>query len=158
MKLIIDTREQNELTFVSVVGVEVCRETMNVGDYTARHSDGSMDTTVIERKSVSDLYGSFTANYDAERAKILRAKDQGLKYVLGIEASILDVRKGHSYWNGEEMVTAKKDGLSMVKQLMTIARKYHVEIHYFNGPKEMAFWTMQYFLARDRALEKPSPS
>lgn len=155
MKLIVDTREKEKsgaLSFVSIDGVEIVREYLNVGDYTARHIDGTMDDTVVERKEKGDLFSSFTSNYEAERAKIIRAKTQNLKYVLAIESSLFDVRKGHTYWNGEEYVESKKDGLSMIKQLMTITRKYGVDVHFFNGRQEMAFWILHYFYARHRAL------
>ena len=117
-----------------------------MGDYTARHRDGKMDTTVIERKGVGDLFNSFTHEYENEKAKILRAKEAGLHYVLAVESTPLGIRAGYKF--------SKKDGLSQVRQIMTISRKYGVEVWWCANREEMAFQIQEYFLVRDRMLAK----
>ena len=145
MVLIVDTREQAPLTFSACEGVSILRQYLPVGDYSTPGSK-----SVVERKSVADLYSSFTSNYDAERAKILKAKELNLKYILGIEASATELRKGHSYWSGGEMHESKKSGISMIRQLMTITHKYGVEVWFTDGKKDLAFRIMEYFLAEER--------
>lgn len=153
-KLIVDTREKEALKFGEVTGVEIVRGTLSVGDYGAVHVGESgeerSDEAVVERKSVADLFNSFTARYDEERAKIIRAKEAGLQYILAIEAPILEVRKGHSYWKDGQMHEARKDGLSMIRQISTIERKYGVTAWYCMGRADMAFRIVEFFLARER--------
>lgn len=150
MILIVDTREQDPLSFSSVEGFSVARETMNVGDYTARHKDGQMDSAVIERKSVGDLFHSFTHEYENEKEKIFRAQELGLKYILAVESPALDVRKGHKYWRDGEWREVQKTGIAQVRQIMTIQRKYSIEVWWCAGRLEMAFMIQEYFLAMER--------
>lgn len=149
MKLLIDTREQSPLEFVSMEGVEIVREALPVGDYTADH-DSLLDEAVIERKSIADLFNSFSSNYEAERNKIIKAKSRDLKYILAIEGSVFDVRAGNEYFKDGEVRKSKKDGLAMVRQLMTITRKYDVPVWFCGGRREMAFMIQEFFLARER--------
>lgn len=150
MEILIDTRERNALCFQFVHGVSVKSECLNVGDYACRHKNGKMDGAVIERKSVADLFHSFTHKYDNEKAKIERAKNAGLKYILAIEAPALEIRKGHSYWIDSKECKVQKDGLSQVRQIMTIQRKYGVEVWWCASRDEMAFRIQEYFLAQER--------
>lgn len=136
--------------FSSIEGVSVVTETMNVGDYGCRHKDGQMDSTVIERKGVGDLFHSFTHEYENEKEKILRAKALGLTYILAVESPALDVRKGHSYWKAGELHEVKKSGIAQVRQIMTIQRKYGIEVWWCAGRLEMAFRIQEYFLAGER--------
>lgn len=149
MILATDTREQEALEFSKVVGVEYIRKGLGVGDYAAWHED-KQDSTVVERKGIGDLFNSFTSGYDNERAKILRAKQLSLHYVLAIEGSATEVRKGHSYWQGGELREHKKSGMAMIKQLHTIMRKYGVEVWFCQGRIEMAWRIQEYFLAQER--------
>ena len=150
IKLLIDTREQNELIFPACEGVEVISASLQVGDYTCEFEDGSRCGSVWERKSVADLFGSFSSGYENEKAKILKAKDLGLKYILGIEAPIFEVREGHSYFKDGEIRCSKKDGISQIKQLMTMYSKGYFDLWFFSGRKEMAFTIQEYFLALER--------
>ena len=154
MKIVIDSREKNRLEF-KVDGVEESIECLNVGDYSA-YINGLLDSTVIERKEISDLFNSFTNNYDAERSKITRAKELGLKYILAIECSWSEIRKGHSYWKDGQVHESKKSGLAMVRQLLSISTKYGVEVHCFQSRSEMKFWILEYFLSKERLLNKKS--
>lgn len=149
MILLIDTREQNPLEFVVTNGVEVVNQALPVGDYGAV---GQM--VVIERKSIADLFSSFSKNYEAERAKILKANELGYKYILAIEASALEVRKGHQYWKDGQLHASAKDGLAQIRQLMTISRKYQVDVWFCESRRDMAFRIMEYLLAFERM--KPS--
>lgn len=148
MILLIDSREQNPLEFVKTDGVDILRRYLPVGDYSAEGQ-----SVVIERKSVGDLFGSFSKNYDAEKAKILKAKELKLKYVLAIEASATEVRKGHQYWKDGELQESAKSGISQIKQLMTISRKYDVEVWYCASRQDMAFRIMEYLMAWGRILK-----
>lgn len=145
MKLLVDIQEKNPLEFVITDGVEIVTQSLPVGDYQAEGQD-----CVVERKSVADLFSSFSSGYEQERNKIIRAQTRNLKYILAIEASATEIRKGHSYWKNGELVEAPKSGISQIKQLMTISRKYGVEVWFCDGRRDMAFRIMEYFLAAER--------
>jgi hypothetical protein len=145
MKILVDSRESNPLEFVGTDGVEFVKQALPVGDYTAEGQ-----SVVVERKSIADLFGSFSKGYEAERNKIIKANTRNLKYILAIEGTLFEVREGHKYWKDGKEHTCKADGHSMIKRLMTITRKYGVEVHFFNGRKEMAHWIVEYFLAFER--------
>ena len=127
------------------MGVEIIKQSLPVGDYQAEGQD-----VVVERKSVADLFSSFSKNYEQERNKIIRAQSRNFKYILAIEASASEIRKGHSYYKDGELKEAAKSGISQIKQLMTISRKYGVEVWYCEGRRDMAFRIMEYFLAKER--------
>ena len=85
MKLITDTREQLKLTFTPCIGVEYVVETLSVGDYSASYIINGKtieSSTIIERKSLGDLFSSYTSGYDRERAKFLRCKELGKRFIL----------------------------------------------------------------------------
>lgn len=145
MRLLVDVQEKHPLDFVETDGVEIVKQSLPVGDYQAEGQE-----VVVERKSVADLFSSFSGNYEAERNKIIRAQTRGLKYILAIEASATDIRKGHTYWKNGQEHEAAKPGISQIKQLMTISRKYGVEVWFCEGRKDMAFRIMEYFLAFER--------
>lgn len=138
-------QEKHPLEFVKTDGVEIVVKSLSVGDYTAEGQN-----VVIERKSVADLFSSFSGGYEQERNKIIRAKARDLKYILAIEASATEIRKGHTYWKDGEEHEAAKSGISQIKQLMTISRKYGVEVWYCADRKDMAFRIMEYLMANER--------
>lgn len=153
MRLTTDTREQDALTFSPVVGVEYERKGLSVGDYAAWHKVGAdwvQDEWVVERKGVGDLFNSFTSGYENERAKILRAQQLNLRYILAIEANSTEIRKGHSYWAQGELREHKKSGMAMIRQLMTLQRKYDVRVWFCSSRTEMAWMVQEWFLARER--------
>lgn len=149
MKLITDSNEQLPLVFPVVQGVEYVRQKLSVGDYGAWHGE-TQDRTVVERKSIPDLFTSFTSRYEAERTKILRAEVLGLTYVLAIEASMSDILKGHAYWKAGIQYESKKTGYAMLKQLMTLQRKYGLFCWFCQDRREMAIMIQEYFLAWER--------
>ncbi len=156
MKLVTDSREQQPLEFEKVVGVEYAVAGLSVGDYGAWHGQ-TQDPVVFERKGIGDLFNSFTAGYEQERAKILRAARLGLTYVLAIEASATEILKGHSYWAGGEVRESRKTGIAMLRQLCTIQRKYGIQVQFFSGRREMALYLQEYFLSWERVQPQEAP-
>lgn len=155
MQIWVDKQEKNPLSFSSVEGVEVISASLDTGDYWCKHKDGSMDSSVIERKEASDLFYSFTHKYENEKAKIRRAKEAGLHYILAIEDPAIEIRKGHSYWKNGEEHQVNKSGIAQVRQIMTIQRKYGIEVWWCSGRLEMAFRIQEYFLAGERLKSLP---
>lgn len=126
-----------------------------VGDYTAEYKDGTRDKAVVERKGIGDLFHSFTHEYENEKKKIERAKEAGLRYILAIEATAIEVRKGHSYWKDGESHQVKKVGIAQVRQIMTLHKRGDFdEVWWCSGRIEMAFRIQEYFLAEERIRAK----
>ena len=146
----IDGREQQPLAFP--VGITTSRVTLPVGDYTATWA-GERAPWVIERKALGDLFGSYASGYEKERAKFLKAADLGITFHLAIEASLTEVRRGHTYWAKGESHSPRKDGVAQVRQLMTITHRYGVPIHFFAGRLEMAWWVLEFAQGWVRSLE-----
>ena len=153
MILLIDSLEQEKLEFPKTLGVTVATTRLDVGDYTAMHGE-VRDTAIVERKSCSDLFTSFAGGYEAEKAKLLKAQELHLTYILAIEAPFLEVLKGHTYWKAGEVHEAKKSGLAQIRQLMTWQRKYGVQVWYCQNRREMALRVLEYFLAQERVREE----
>ena len=145
-KIVVDSLEQAPLTFE---GIETMTQRLDVGDY-ALMTEGVISNTRVERKSLSDLFSSFTHNYDAEKAKIARAKEAGYRYIIAIETSCSEVRLGCRYWCNGRMNEVEKPGISQVRQMMTLCHRYGIEVHYFSGRDDMAFWVKEYLLAELR--------
>lgn len=154
MRMVTDSREQAPLVFPKVEGVTYEVKGLPVGDYTAGHLvEGKevMDTTVIERKGVIDCFNSFTGdNYDRERAKILRAKDLGLGYIIAVEASVTELLQGCSWWAKGERHEHRKTGMAMLRQLCSLERRYGVQVWYCSSRSEMALRIIEFFLAQER--------
>jgi len=148
-QIIIDTDEKLPLEFPSREIITV-REALGTGDYAIKIED-KLAPIRIERKSIGDLFSSFCGDaYRREKEKIERSKKIGARYVLAIEGSCSDVRKGYSYFKQGAWNHSKKDGLTMIRQLMRISQKYHVPVHYFNGRDDMAFWIQECLLTEVR--------
>ena len=134
-------------------GVEVRVQMLPTGDYGAEH-DGILDTTVFERKSLGDLFSSFTAGYAREKAKWQRAQALGLTYILAIEGTASEVLQGHQYWAKGEAWYSKKSGWAMLRQLMTVQRKYGVPVWFTSSRKEMAMLIQEFYLSFERIKEE----
>jgi len=128
------------------------REALDTGDYAIR-VDGVLAPVRIERKGLGEIFTSFCGdNYRREREKIARAKDLKLKYLIAIEGTISDVRKGHRYYKQDTWHESQRDPLSLIRMLMTISQKHNVEIHYCNGKDEMGFFVQEYLMTHTRGV------
>lgn len=154
MQIIIDVQEKNPLQFSNVEGVEIVTASLDTGDYWCRHTNGSLDSTVIERKSVGDLFSSYTNEYEREKAKIMRAKGSGLRFVLAIEAPASEVRKGYSYQKGGVTIESKKTGIAMVRQVLTVQREYGIDVWWCADRRDMAFRIQEFYLAMERMMKR----
>jgi ERCC4-type nuclease len=157
MKLIIDSREQAPLTFSPCVGVEYEVSALGVGDYSASYTiEGKEGEShaVVERKSLGDLFSSYTSGYERERAKFLRCKDLGKCFILAIEGTASDILRGHTYTKGGVEHRSKKDGMTMFRQIMSCANKYGIIPWFCESRAVMALMIQEYFLAEERMLRK----
>jgi len=149
----VDTREQAPLSF-PMTDLKVERGTLETGDYAVKISDG-LAPVRIERKSLSDLFSSFNGdNYRREKEKLERARNGGLRYIIAIESSCSEIRRGFRYYKSGAWHQVQKDGLSQVRQIETISMKYGVEIRYCAGRDDMAFMVQEILMAYVRNYSK----
>lgn len=143
MKLIIDTREQLPLEFErDEIVTDICRDTLNVGDYGAEYTDGSRCEIFFERKSIGDLFGTLTTGHKRFHDELVRAKDGGKKLILAIEGTVQDVLRGSQY--------SQVSGQTILKKLMTLWLKYDLTPMFFASRKEMTVTIKEFYLAYGR--------
>lgn len=130
------------------------RGTLETGDYAVK-IDGELAPIRVERKGIGDLFASFSGdNYRREKEKIERARASNLRYILAIEGSCSDIRKGHQYRQGGQWHKVQKDGLSQVRQIETISMRYGVEVRYCSGRDDMSFMVQEILMAYVRGYSK----
>lgn len=110
---------------------------MPVGDYGCSFYDGHLHSVILERKSIPDLYGSLTQNYDRFRKMFDRAEKKGIKVIICIEGTKERVLEGYSH--------SARDPASIIKQLETIERKYGVTHLFFKTRHQMSEYIHKYF-------------
>lgn len=147
--LITDNREQLPLEFPGHVDCDTRTETLETGDYSATYEAGLglMVDTVFERKSIGDLFSSYSHNYEAEKAKILRAKEKKLRFILAVEGTIRDVLTGHMFKKHGKWQKVGKDGISQLRQLISMSQKYDFDVMYFQDRREMALFIQEFYVA-----------
>jgi ERCC4-type nuclease len=142
MIIVQDTREQLELDFSGIEGVDkVERMGLSYGDYTAI-VHGRPVPIFFERKGLSDLFGTMTSGYERYKKEMQRAKDDNVKLILIVEGTYTDV------WNGIEH--SQFDGKSMMKKLATLYVKYDHEYVLCESRRVMARRIADTFLAVER--------
>ena len=147
MIIIQDTREQHPLAWVSDdVLTEIIVQTLPVGDYTARYTDGTLCPIYFERKSISDLFGTMTRDYARFKAEMARAKTMGVTLILAIEGSMTKVVKGHKY--------SRVPGKTIVRKLMTLWLKYGLVPMFFKNREEMAMGIREFYESYGRNYKR----
>jgi ERCC4-type nuclease len=114
MKIICDTREQKPLF------PKAPRQTLNVGDYTTIKLKGKF---VIERKSLSDLYGTLTKGNTRFKYELFRAAFHHITIEVFIEGSHDDFINKR-FPKGEDRKFSKEGLERLVK---TFERKYYLK-------------------------------
>ncbi len=142
MILLQDSREQRELDFSGIEGIEKIEEVaLPYGDYTAL-VHGKPVPIVFERKGFSDIWGTMTSGYDRFKSEMERASSDKIKLILIIEGSYTDV------WNGFER--SQYDGASMLKKLATLYTRYDLEYIFCESRRVMARRIADTFYAIER--------
>ena len=139
MQILIDTREQDALTFNKDIETE--RVKLNVGDYGCKIGN-SLAPLFFERKSLGDLYGTLSGGYKRFKKEINRASVDGVMLVLAVDVSLIRVMKGFKH--------SKRDPDSLVKQCFTLMIRHKVPCLFFKDSKDMAEYITQTFLAIER--------
>jgi ERCC4-type nuclease len=116
VKILVDTREQLPL-FQSV------RTTLGVGDYTTRKLLGKFH---IERKSLSDLYGTLTSGNQRFKYELFRAAWDQIQIEVYVEGTRENfVAKKFPKGDERKFTSAGLDRL-----IATFERKYHLHFHW----------------------------
>lgn len=140
----IDTREQAPLRFDPAYAVCV-RATVHVFDYAVDGDEG----WAIERKSVSDLIGSFTVNKAGELKKIGKARerfDKGWPLVYVVEGGIADMMQYN--WDRFDRVNSAW----FFSTLASLMIREGVTLLFSANRVESALWVYRLLKSRNKFL------
>lgn len=146
MKILIDNREKKALFFnhKSITSVE--NTTLSVGDYGALFQDNFSPRIFFERKSIQDLYGTFSQGYLRFKKEIERAKEQNVQLIIIVEGSISRILQGTVY--------SKRTPQSVLYQIFTLRVRYNIETVFCKDAVEMAEYISQFFIAHYKEYEE----
>ncbi len=133
MVLLVDSREQRKLVF----GCDTKVKALKFGDYGAMFSETHQHPVVFERKSIADLYGTCTFQYDRFRKCFERAEKARFKFIIAVEGTKEKVLLGYKH--------SSRDPATLIKQLETIERKYGVVTMFFPSRIAMQNYIVDYY-------------
>jgi len=139
--IIVDTREQKPLEFYKS-NIKVRIEKLGYGDYRMRFLDGKMSSTVFERKTVADLFGSMTKGHERFKKEIAKARSNNALLIIIIEGSLSKVAKGIRH--------SKVQGISIIRTVFSLWVRYGVIPVFAKDRREAAEYIVQYYLAEFR--------
>ena len=139
--IIIDTREQDEYKFKSILTV---RDKLNTGDYSLR---GFENDITIERKSLGDFISSISHGRDRFKSELARMKDYKYKFII-VESCLddmlqhIEINKGHKAKKVGHIKPACKSYINMhpnaiFQTIISIMLRYSV-IFFFARDKKQA--------------------
>lgn len=123
-----------------ITGVE--RRCLSVGDYGCKFENGWEPPFYFERKALGDLYGTMGAGYPRFKKELARARAQGVRLMLIVEATLGSVASGYAH--------SQMSGDSMVKKLFTLRVRYGLEAIFCDGRREMARYIKEFYCAIGR--------
>ena len=126
--LIIDTREQDSLSFEKFRGIESIRQGLKTGDYSIQ---GHEDEICFERKSVQDLVGTLIGGHERFLREMERMKDFEIKYIL-VEHSpsiVYHYCNTHGWQNKFDII---------IQSLLAYAYHYQVRVRFCKDREDMA--------------------
>lgn len=143
MVILQDRREQKPLKFPPHPNLSsVLETTLPVGDYMFEFTDGTRPPVAIERKSLPDLFGTFTKGYRRFKQELVRAHQAHIRLILVIEASMAEVYEGHVY--------TAYPGPAMLSRLFTMFVRHGLTPIFCADRTEAARWVLEYGCAVGR--------
>lgn len=146
MKIIIDTREKNQLEFPFEFVTETINQKLPVGDYHVEFKDNYKPPLMFERKSLPDLYGTLGKGYKRFKKEIQKSKELDIKLILIIEGSLTKVSKG--------LARSDMKGETIVKRLFTLWVKHNLIVVFCKDRTEMARFIYETYCAIGRLIKK----
>lgn len=141
-----DTREQLELPFAGIEGVDRVEDiALLYGDYTAL-IDGKQVPIFFERKGLGDLWGTMNGEYPRFKKEMQRATSFGHKLILITEGTYSDIEAGYSF--------SEVTGPTMLKKLAMLEVKYDLQWIACESREVMAKKIVDIFLAVARFWKK----
>ena len=134
--LVVDTREQSAL-FLSKPpkGLLFVRDTLSAGDYSIK---GFEDSIAIERKSLSDFYGSIGNGRERFKRELLRLKSYSWA-ALVIEAS-------EEYVTSTNTMYSAMHPESIKGTLVSICIRYRMPIYYAKDRESAQNWILRHLI------------
>lgn len=146
MVIVSDTREQLELDWSGIEGIErVEKMCLSFGDYTAIVHEKPVPV-VFERKGMNDLFGTMTSGYERFKKEMARAKEANMKLILIVEGTYSEVYQGIKY--------SQFSGESMIKKLHMMQVRYDLETVYCESRRVMARYIAGFFNAVERNYQR----
>lgn len=133
LKIIVDTREQDGLSFEGHRGVESMRSGLKTGDYSVQ---GYEDKICFERKSVADLVGTLIGGHERFLREMDRMKDFKVKYIL------VERTAGAVYRYCEKQGWEYKFDVIM-QSLLAYAYHYQVRVRFCKDREDMATYIVK---------------
>lgn len=138
--LILDTREQDGLSFDGFRGIDVVRYGLKTGDYSIQ---GYENAICFERKSVQDLVGTLIGGHERFLREMERMKGFEEKYILVEHTPDMlyayCVKHGWNYKFN-----------TIIQSLLAYAYHYQVRIRFCKNRKDMA----EYIVKKSREFVK----
>lgn len=146
--MLTDTREQKGLDFNHPDIAFTVKQKLCVGDYCIKFNDDYIPPVVFERKSIGDLFGTLTGDYDRFKKEVIRAKESGITLILIIEGSLTRVLKGYKHINPRNpSERIHIDGYRIVRTLLSLYVRYGVFPVFCKDREEMQIYIVEYYLA-----------
>lgn len=141
MTILVDTREQLPL-FPSCE-----RKTLNVGDYTTK---ALFEKFHIERKSLSDLYGTLTKGNDRFKYELFRAAYHHIQIEVHVEGTREDFINKRFPKGQDRKFTS--EGLERL--LLTFEKRYFLTFHFHKSRKASARYISTRFVEMEKTLKR----
>jgi hypothetical protein len=138
LDIIIDTRETKPFKFINHNTID---KKLEYGDYAIA---GKENKTVIERKSLSDLIGSFVSGYDRVDREFQRAKDDNAYLIVVCEES-LNTAMNFNYIPYIKRYTKLRPEV-LFHNIRELIQKYNFQFVFCDGVKKATEITEKIFL------------
>lgn len=125
---------------------EIIRTKLDVGDYCCQFEDGYIAPICFERKSIPDLFSTLTQGRERFKKEIDRAKAKDIKLILIVEGSFTKVMNG--------IPQSMMDGLTIIRQMMTLWIKYGLMPVFCKDREEMSRFILEYYFSIGRIKGK----
>lgn len=146
MKILIDSREKEKLDIrvgANIDFVEVKK--LAFGDY-ACEIEGKIVPIFFERKSIGDLWGTFTQGIDRFKNELELARESKVTIYLAIEPSMQEVYAGYEH--------SGVFGSQIIRSIFTFKVKYGLEPIFCGNRDTMKYHIYETFDAVRRNFDK----